>query len=119
MNQQIAVVGAGVVGMCVARALQRTGASVIVYDPEEPGAVCSFGNAGNIAIDHVRPLSRLDILATVPKMLADPLAPLSLKLAGLPRAWPWLWRAAAAALPAQERRGTQALAALLGQARAA
>jgi D-amino-acid dehydrogenase len=119
MSQKIAIVGAGVIGMSAARVLQRAGAEVVVYDPEEPGAVCSFGNAGNIAIDHVRPLSRLDVLATVPRMLADPLAPLCLKFAGIPRAWPWLWRAAVASRPAQVERGTKGLAALLGQARAA
>src|SRR6185369_4645805 len=107
MNQQIAIVGAGIIGMSAARALQRAGADVVVYDPEEPGAVCSFGNAGNIAIDHVRPLARLDVLATVPRMLLNPLAPLCLKPAGLPAAWPWLWRAAVAARPSQERIGTK------------
>ena len=119
MNQKIAIVGAGIVGMSAARALQRAGADVMVYDPEEPGAVCSFGNAGNIAIDHVRPLSRLDVLATVPRMLMNPLAPLCLKPAGLPAAWPWLWRAALAARPSQVERGMAGLAALLGAARAA
>jgi len=119
MSQKIAIVGAGVIGMSAARVLQRTGLDVTVYDPEEPGAVCSFGNAGNIAIDHVRPLSRLDVLATVPKMLADPLAPLCLKLGGIPKAWPWLWRAAAASRPSQVERGTKALGTLLGAARAA
>jgi len=119
MNQKIAIVGAGVIGMSAARVLQRAGADVTVYDPEEPGAVCSFGNAGNIAIDHVRPLSRLDVLATVPRMLVNPLAPLCLKPAGLPAAWPWLWRAAAAARPSQVDRGTKTLGILLGAARAA
>ena len=119
MTEKIAIVGAGVIGMCAARTLQRAGADVVVYDPEEPGAVCSYGNAGNIAIDHVRPLSRLDVLATVPRMLANPLAPLCMKPAGLPALWPWLWRAALASRPAQVERGTNALASLLGLARAA
>jgi len=119
MNQKIAIVGAGVIGMSAARVLQRAGADVTVYDPEEPGAVCSFGNAGNIAIDHVRPLSRIDVLATVPRMLINPLAPLCLKPAGLPAAWPWLWRAAMASRPSQVERGTRTLGLLLGAARAA
>jgi D-hydroxyproline dehydrogenase len=119
MTQHVAIVGAGIIGMNAARALQRAGADVVVYDPDEPGAACSFGNAGNIAIDHVRPLARLDVLATVPSMLLNPLAPLCLKPAGLPAAWPWLWRAAVAARPSQVRIGTTALATLLGASRAA
>jgi glycine/D-amino acid oxidase-like deaminating enzyme len=115
----IAVVGAGVVGICCARVLQRQGHRVTVYDPEPPGSGASFGNAGHIAIDHIRPLARLDILRQVPRMLADPLGPLAIRWRDAPALVPWLARFAVAARPAQVARGTTALAALLRASSAA
>jgi glycine/D-amino acid oxidase-like deaminating enzyme len=109
----IAVIGAGVVGICCARVLQRQGHRVTVFDPEPPGSGASFGNAGHIAIDHIRPLARLDILAQVPRMLADPLGPLSIRWRDAAVLAPWLARFAFAARPAQVTRGTAALAGLL------
>jgi glycine/D-amino acid oxidase-like deaminating enzyme len=109
----IAVIGAGVVGICCARVLQRQGHRVTVFDPEPPGSGASFGNAGHIAIDHIRPLARLDILRQVPRMLADPLGPLSIRWRDAPALLPWLARFALAARPAQVARGTTALASLL------
>jgi D-amino-acid dehydrogenase len=111
--RQIAVIGAGVVGICCARVLQRQGHRVTVFDPEKPGSGASFGNAGHIALDHIRPLARLDILARVPRMLADPLGPLSIRWRDAPVLAPWLARFAFAARPAQVARGTAALADLL------
>jgi glycine/D-amino acid oxidase-like deaminating enzyme len=93
--------------------LQRQGHRVTIYDPEKPGSGASFGNAGHIALDHIRPLARLDILRQVPAMLSDPLGPLSIRWRDAPALLPWLTRFALASLPAQERRGTTALAALL------
>ena len=115
----VAVIGAGVVGVACARALQRDGHRVTIYDPEPPGRGASFGNAGHIAVDHIRPLSRLDILAQVPRMLADPLGPLAIRWRDAPALVPWLARFAWASRPAQEERGTTALAALLRLATAA
>ncbi len=112
-GQAIAVIGAGVVGVACARALQRAGHDVTIYDPEPPGRGCSFGNAGHIAVDHIRPLARLDVLAQVPRMLTDPLGPLAIRWRDAPRLVPWLARFALAARPAQVERGTAALAALL------
>jgi glycine/D-amino acid oxidase-like deaminating enzyme len=111
--RDIAIVGAGVVGVCCARVLQRQGHRVTLYDPEAPGSGASFGNAGHIAIDHIRPLARLDILRQVPAMLSDPLGPLSIRWRDAPALLPWLTRFALASRPSQERRGTAALAALL------
>lgn len=115
----IAVIGAGIVGIACARALQRAGKTVTVFDPQPPGRGCSYGNAGHIAIDHVRPLARLDVLAGVPRMLFDPLGPLTLRWSHLPRALPWLMGFARAALPVREKAGTRALAGLLGISTAA
>jgi glycine/D-amino acid oxidase-like deaminating enzyme len=113
MTEPVAVVGAGIVGMTAARALQRGGYDVVVLDPDEPGAACSFGNAGHIAIDHIRPLARMDVLASLPKLLLNPLGPLCVKWRGLPGLTPWLLRFAAAASPKRVDAGTAALAALL------
>ena len=112
----VAVVGAGVVGVACARALQVAGHPVVMFDPAPPGSVCSYGNAGNIAVDHIRPLARPDVLAGVPRMLAAPLGPLALRWRGVPALSPWLGRFAAAARPPRVRAGTAALAGLLATA---
>jgi D-hydroxyproline dehydrogenase len=115
----VAIIGAGIIGMATARALQRRGHQVTVFDPEPPGSGCSFGNAGHIALDHIRPLARPDVLLSLPKLLLDPLGPLCLKPAGLPRLLPWMLRFAAAARPKRVAAGTAALAGLLARADAA
>ena len=112
----VAVIGAGVVGVACARALQQAGRRVVLFDPAPPGSHCSFGNAGHIAIDHIRPLARPDVLAGVPRMLTTPLGPLALRWRGVPALTPWLARFAAAALPGRVQAGTAALAALLASA---
>jgi glycine/D-amino acid oxidase-like deaminating enzyme len=112
----IAVIGAGVVGVCCSRALQRAGHRVTLFDPDSPGKGASFGNAGHIAIDHVRPLARLDTLRQVPRMLTDPLGPLAIRWRDAPSLVPWLARFALAMRPTQVERGTTALAALMGGA---
>lgn len=116
MGKAVAVIGAGIVGLCCARVLQRAGHAVTVFDPQPPARGASFGNAGHIAIDHIRPLARPDILAQVPRMLLDPLGPIAIRWRDAPRLLPWLARFALAARPAQVARGTAALSALLGAA---
>ena len=114
---EVAVIGGGVIGIACARALQRRGLPVRVFEPGEIGGGCSAGNAGHIAIDHVRPLARLDVIRQVPRMLSDPLGPLRLRWDGLPRILPWLARfALAAAAPGRVAGSTKALGALLGGA---
>lgn len=110
----IVVIGAGVVGMACARALQRAGQTVTVVDPEPPGSGCSHGNAGVIATDHVLPLSRPDVLRRLPSMLGDPEGALFLKPGRLPGLFPWLARMALASRPARVDHGSRALAALVG-----
>jgi D-amino-acid dehydrogenase len=96
---KVGVVGAGVVGVACARALQMAGHAIVLFDPAPPGSTCSFGNAGHIALDHIRPLARPDVLAGVPRMLTAPLGPLALRWRGVPALSPWLARFVHAARP--------------------
>jgi glycine/D-amino acid oxidase-like deaminating enzyme len=115
----VLVVGAGVVGMACARALQNAGRQVLVIDPEPPGEGCSYGNAGVIATEHVLPMARLAVLRRVPAMLLDRQGPLYLKLRRLPGLLPWFARFALASRPSRVDAGTHAIAALTGRALAA
>ncbi|MCW5746770.1 MAG: FAD-binding oxidoreductase [Alphaproteobacteria bacterium] len=112
----VAVIGAGVVGIATARAIQRTGRQVVVFDGEDPGRKTSFGNAGFIAIDHVLPLCRPDVLRRVPKMLVDPNGPLTIHLPSLPWLLPWMTRFALSARTTEVRKGVEAFGALMAEA---
>ncbi|HOW49646.1 MAG TPA: FAD-binding oxidoreductase [Rubrivivax sp.] len=108
----VAVIGAGIVGVCAALALQRDGCRVTVYDPLPPGGGASFGNAGLISIDSVVPIAMPGMLRNVPRWLTDPQGPLVLRPGYALRAAPWLLRwLRAGRLPAV-RASSQALHAL-------
>lgn len=112
----VVIIGGGVIGMSCARVLQRAGHQVTVVDAGEVGRSCSFGNAGLVAVDHILPLARPDVLLGAIGMMADPLGPLHLHWSALPSLMPWLMRFALASRPSAVRRGTHALATLLLQA---
>ncbi len=86
------VIGAGIVGVCCAIELQRSGFAVTLMDRDTPGMACSFGNAGALAPWSIVPLAVPGIHAKVPKMLLDPEGPLRIRLRSLGRTLPWLWR---------------------------
>lgn len=91
-SQRVLVLGAGIIGLCCALALQKKGYRVSVIDPAEPGSQTSFGNAGGIAVTEVVPLSLPGILRSVPGWLLDPAGPLHVRWRHLPSLLPWLWR---------------------------
>jgi len=86
---RIVVVGAGIVGLSCARALLADGHAVTVLDRDPPGDKCSFGNAGGIGVTEIVPASVPGLAWKIPGWLFDPLGPLSLRLAHLPRLVPW------------------------------
>lgn len=100
MTKTVAVIGAGIVGACVAYALVKRGARVVLIDRDEPGRGCSYGNLGAISESSIAPLAMPGILSTLPSMLTDRDGPLSLSPGYLPRALPWLWRFLSSARPA-------------------
>lgn len=74
----VAVLGAGVVGLCSAISLQKAGFKVTLIDSQPPGLGASFGNAGLFA-DYARlPFANFAMLRKIPKMLLDKNSPLSI-----------------------------------------
>ncbi len=109
MIVDVAVIGAGIIGTSIAERLQHEGKRVVLIDREDPGAGCSKGNAGHFASDVILPLANFETLLKVPKMLLDPLGPLSIKWGYFPRLLPWLMRYAWAAMPHKTRDTVDAL----------
>jgi D-amino-acid dehydrogenase len=92
LSYDIAVVGAGIIGVACALRLARQGLRVVVIDQQPPGHGASFGNAGHLATEQVFPIADASILKRLPAMLMDPMGPLRLDWKYLPRALPWFTR---------------------------
>jgi D-amino-acid dehydrogenase len=92
VSHDIAVVGAGIIGVACALRLARQGLRVVVIDSQQPGHGASFGNAGHLATEQVFPIADASILKRLPAMLMDPMGPLRLDWKYLPRALPWFTR---------------------------
>ncbi|ANH73884.1 FAD dependent oxidoreductase family protein [Ralstonia insidiosa] len=110
----ITVVGAGIVGTACALQLQRDGYQVTLLDQAGVGEGCSFGNAGCLSVASVVPMALPGMLKQVPKWLADPMGPLTVRWPYLPRALPWLLQWVRAGNEAQARATAPPLANLFG-----
>lgn len=108
----IAVIGAGIIGVACALQLALQGRQVLVVDEQAPGQGASFGNAGHLATEQVFPIADLSILKRLPAMLADPMGPLRLDWKYLPRALPWFLRLLANLRSAPFRRSVAGIRAL-------
>lgn len=115
-HTEIAIIGAGVVGLAIAERLIDQGHDVTLVDPNEPGMGASYGNAGTIADYAVMPVGSPDVLKNLPSLLFDRDSPLAIRRAALPALMPWLMRFARQSLPAPTRRNAAAIAALVADA---
>jgi len=116
----IAVIGAGIIGLTTALRLaqEHPARRIVVLEREAIAAGASRGNAGAFAFSDIQPLASPGIVRQAPKWLLDPLGPLALRPAYLPRIAPWLWRFWRASQPARVMAGIAAQAALNGLAAA-
>ncbi len=112
-HTDIAILGAGVVGLAIAEALTAAGRDVTLIDPSEPGMGASYGNAGTIADYAVMPVGSPDVLKNLPSLLFDQNSPLAIRRAALPALMPWLARFALQSLPGPTRRNAANIARLL------
>ncbi|MCU0828832.1 MAG: FAD-binding oxidoreductase [Tabrizicola sp.] len=110
---EIAVVGAGVIGLTIALELIDRGHEVVLVDPGQPGMGASYGNAGTIAAYATSPVGTPDVLRDLPSLLLSKTSPLAIRHRALPGLAPWLFRFLWQSLPAQAERNARALAALL------
>jgi len=109
----VTVIGAGIVGLCCARSLQRRGRVVTVIDPDEPGRGTSFGNAGLLSTGSVFPEGHPGLWKQLPKLLLDPTGPLTIRPAYLPKMLPWLLRFLASTAPNRVEKTSKALASII------
>jgi D-amino-acid dehydrogenase len=114
--RHVAVIGAGIVGVCTALYLQRDGHRVTLIDRLGPGEGTSKGNAAVIAAESCVPVATPGILGRVPGMLMDPLGPLAIRWRYLPKLAPWLWEFVKASSPKRVEEISLALRPLLVQA---
>ncbi len=115
----VVVIGAGIVGIAAACHLAEEGRSVLLLDRDEPAKGASFGNAGAFAFSDVMPLASPGIIRKAPRWLLDPLGPLAIPPAYLPRIAPWLLRFWRASWPDRVKGSMVAQAAMMRLAREA
>jgi D-amino-acid dehydrogenase len=108
----IAVIGAGMVGVSAALHLQRRGRSVVLIDRRGPGEETSYGNAGIIQREGVVPYPFPRDIRLLARYAFNLLPEANLHYSALPAIAPWLYRYWRASTPegiAQTARGLKPL----------
>jgi D-amino-acid dehydrogenase len=108
-SPDVVVVGGGIVGVCTALQLQRTGRSVTLIERGTPGEEASGHNGGSVSGDCL-PTGMPQVIRSLPRMLRDPRSPLSIRWRSVPGLAPWLARFALASRTSR----VDAIAAALG-----
>lgn len=109
---QVAVIGAGIIGLTVAQRLGAEGHSVTLIAPADQPHHASTGNAGTIATYAVDPVGTPEVLRDLPRLLFDRSSPLAIHRPSALALVPWLWRFARQSLPGAAAANSRALAAI-------
>ncbi|WP_112308720.1 NAD(P)/FAD-dependent oxidoreductase [Pseudogemmobacter bohemicus] len=115
-STDIAIIGAGVIGLTIALRLIAEGREVTLIEPDEPGMGASYGNAGTVADYAVAPVGTPDVLKNLPSLLFDRNSPLAIRHSALLSLSPWLLKFARQSLPGPATRNAAAIAGLLAGA---
>jgi glycine/D-amino acid oxidase-like deaminating enzyme len=115
-TRSVAVIGGGVVGLCVALALQEREFAVTLIDRRDALPPPSWGNAGRLAVEQNEPLASAATLRSLPGSLFFRGGPVAFPPSAIDRWMPFGMRLVAASGAARFHRGKQALSALLSQA---
>lgn len=108
-DTRVAVVGGGIIGLCIALKLQLEGKQVTVFERADAGEKCSKGNAGHFATEQVFPLATPALLPQLPKMMLSPTSPVSIRFKDVHKTAPWMLRFLFKARKSSTDHATQAL----------
>ncbi len=90
--KRIAVVGAGIVGICTSYFLQKSGFKVTLIDKEDPGTMTSFGHACTFADYANIPVNSPSLFKEIPSMLFKKNGPLAIDLFYICKNLPWAYK---------------------------
>lgn len=98
-QQDVLIIGGGIVGVATAALLAEAGRQVLVIDRTGICEETSSGNAAALAFSDILPLASKGVMRKVPGWLMDPLGPFTIRPSYFPKMVPWLyrfWRASSA-----------------------
>src|SRR5271169_346884 len=110
----VAVLGAGIVGVSSAIAARQRGLSVMVIDRREPGSETSYGNAGILSSGSILPLNKPSLWSALPGYLGNTSAALRWDPMWVMRNLDWVARFLGNAVPSRTRPRAVALHGLIG-----
>src|SRR5580698_3279353 len=110
----VAVLGAGIVGISAGIAARQRGLSVVVIDRREPGSETSYGNAGILSSGSIRPLNQPSLWSALPGYLGNTGAALRWDPMWVMRNLDWVARFLGNAVPSRTRPRAVALNGLIG-----
>ena len=87
--KNVAVIGAGIVGICSAYFLKKSGFNVTLIDKEKPGTMTSFGHACSFADYANVPVNYPGLIWDIPSMLLRKDGPLAIDLFYILKNLPW------------------------------
>jgi D-amino-acid dehydrogenase len=110
----VAVLGAGIVGVSAGIAAQQRGFSVTLIDRREVGSETSYGNAGILSSGSILPLNKPSLWRALPGYLSNSSASLRWDPLWAMRNLDWVARFLANAVPSRTRPRAEALHGLIG-----
>ena len=110
----VAVLGAGIVGVSAAIAARQRGLTAVMVDRREPGSETSYGNAGVLSSGSILPLNKPSLWRALPGYVGNRHAALRWDPGWTIRNIGWVARFLANAAPSQTRPRATALHGLIG-----
>lgn len=112
-DDEVLVLGGGVVGLACAQALAEAGQPARVLERDRIGAATSRGNCGTLTPSHALPLAAPGMVGTALRWMLSPEAPFLVRPRWDPDLWRWMLRFAARCDAATYARAIAPKAALL------